>query len=231
MPRATDCGNKKSPGRGRLGTENLDLCAERAFAPASGSRWRAMSAMRERELWSSARREARFSRPHTRPGHGAVSCERRECRCAARGRPRHQEGHMRPLATACGVREQREHAVWVWPLSPPARRSWGAQLTLQSKGHASAATAIASGAGRAPSVAPGASPPQLALGAAPESRVGGPIANGAPSRPLTPCAPRSRAQMPPGRTAVGIARLAPLPNAAQGAPGPPSARAPRPGRA
>ena len=67
---------------------------------------------------------------------------------------------------------------------PPARRSGGAQLPLRAGGHASTATAITSGAGRAPSVAPGASP-QLALGAgAPESRVGGP--KGAVVRPLTP---------------------------------------------
>ena len=132
-----------------------------------GSLQPATSAMRARALQLSARLEARLSGAHTRPGRGAVPCARRECRCAARGRPRRRKGHLRTLATAWGARAQREHVVCgVAALGPrpPARRSGGAQLPLRAGGHASAATAITSGAGRAPSVAPGASPPQLALG-------------------------------------------------------------------
>ena len=187
--------------------------------------------MRARALQLSARLEARLSGAHTRPGHGAVPCARRECRCAARGRPRRQEGHLRPLATAWGARAQREHVVCgVAALGPrpPARRSGGAQLPLRAGGHASAATAITSGAGRAPSVAPGASPPQLALGAAPETvRAAREAPKGcccSASDPVCTAQPGADA---PGRTAVGLARLAPLPGAAQGAPGPPPARASR----
>jgi hypothetical protein len=105
-----------------------------------------MSAVRARALQLSARLEARLSGAHTRPGHGAVPCARRECRCAARGRPRRQEGHLRPLATAWGARAQREplsaprEALRGRPVAPPGR---GAHLRgdcdhLRPRGGASA---------------------------------------------------------------------------------------------
>ena len=83
---------------------NLQLGKKKKKHPAQAASQPAMSAMRARALSLSARLEARLSGAHTRPGHGAVPCARRECRCAARGRPRRQEGHLRPLATAWGAR-------------------------------------------------------------------------------------------------------------------------------
>ena len=71
------------------------------------------------------------------------------------GGPMSSHGGRPRTARECNTRSP----IWGTPNCPPGPR-----------GTPPAATAIASGARRAPSVAPCASPPQLALGAAPEPR-------------------------------------------------------------
>ena len=188
-----------------------------------------MSAVRARALQLSARLEARLSGAHTRPGHGAVPCARRECRCAARGRPRRQEGHLRPLATAWGARAQRE-PMWcaAWPLSGlgPPRGARGAPSCSSGPG-ATPPRRLRSPPGRGERRRWRLAPRRRSWRLGPRLRAAREAPKGcccSSSDPVCTAQPGADA---PGRTAVGLARLAPLPGAAQGAPGPPSARTSR----
>jgi hypothetical protein len=152
---------------------NLQLGKKKKKHPAQAASQPAMSAMRARALSLSARLEARLSGAHTRPGHGAVPCARRECRCAARGRPRRQEGPL-PGAPAA-ARAQREHVVCgVAALGPP-RGARGAPSCSSGPG-ATPPRRLRSPPGRGERRPWRLAPRRRSsrLGAAPESRARGP---------------------------------------------------------
>lgn len=81
-----------------------------------------------------------------------------------------------PMSSHGSARAQREHATRGAGALGPREAVWGTPNCPSGLGGTPpTATAIASGARRAPSVAPGASPLHLALGAAPESPRGMPF--------------------------------------------------------